>query len=187
MKTIIIMGVPGCGKTSVLELAIKKLKNKYKIVNYGTLMFEILKTKKLVKTRDEMRKLNEKIQSNAQKQTAEKIKKLAKKQNIIIDTHCSIQTKNSYLIGLPENILKILNPDQIILVESSPKEIFDRRAKDETRVRDNDSVEKINFQQEINRTIALSFCVLTKALFCIVENKTGHLMKSSNDLMELLK
>jgi len=180
------MGVPGCGKTSVMELAVKKLKEKYSVVTFGTLMFEILMKQKKVKTRDEMRKLSDKVQSDIQKQTAQKIAEMAKKENVIVDTHCSIKTPKGYLIGMPENILKKIAPSQIILVESSAKEIYERRMKDDTRARDDDSVEKIDFQQEINRILALSFCTLTGAVFTIVKNKTGHLLNSSKELAEVI-
>lgn len=186
MKTAIIMGIPGCGKTSIIELALKKLKGTYEVINFGTLMFSMLKEKKIVKTRDEMRKLKEQIQMDAQEKAAKKIAELAKKQNIIVDTHCSIQTPKGYVVGLPEQVLKKISPDQIILIEASSEEIFKRRIKDNTRVRDTDSVEKIEFHQQINRSLSLTFCVLTGAVFSIVENKTGKLLVGSKELAEII-
>jgi adenylate kinase len=50
---IIVMGVPGAGKTSVLQ----GLKTDYQVVNYGNLMLEIEKKEFGVKDRDVMRKL----------------------------------------------------------------------------------------------------------------------------------
>ena len=187
MKTAIIMGIPGCGKTSIIELALKKMKGTYEVINFGTLMFSMLKEKKLVKTRDEMRKLNEQIQIDAQEKAAEKIADLAKKQNIIVDTHCSIQTSKGYVVGLPESVLKKISPDQIILIEASSEEIFKRRVKDNTRTRDADSVERIEFHQQINRNLALTFCTLTRAVFSIVKNKTGHLLVGSKELAEIIQ
>ncbi|MCK5176772.1 MAG: adenylate kinase [Candidatus Aenigmarchaeota archaeon] len=186
MKTIIVLGIPGCGKTSLIELALKRLKN-YEIVTYGTLMFQILKEKKIVKTRDEMRKLSNSIQTSVQKEAAQKIVDLAKNKNIIVDTHCSIKTPKGYFIGLPEHILKKINPDHIILVESDSEEIFERRMKDSTRMRDNDSIDKIQLHQDINRSLALSFCTLANAVFSIVENKTGKLMDGSRELAKIIE
>ncbi|MCK5476404.1 MAG: adenylate kinase [Candidatus Aenigmarchaeota archaeon] len=186
MKTIIVLGIPGCGKTSIVELALKRLK-KYEIVTFGTLMFQILKEKKIVKTRDEMRKLSNSIQIDVQKEAAQKIADLAKNKNIIVDTHCSIKTPKGFIVGLPEYILKKINPDHIILVESDSEEIFERRMKDDTRKRDNDSTDKIQLHQEINRSLALSFCTLTNAVFSIVKNDTGKLMAGSRELAEIIE
>ena len=181
------MGVPGCGKTSVMELALKRIKEKYIVINFGTLMFEIFKEKNKVKTRDEMRKLSDKMQLDIQKRAAQKIAEMSKNKNIIVDTHCSVQIPKGYLIGLPETILKKIAPSQIILIESSAKEIYERRIKDNSRARDEDSVEKIDFQQEVNRILALSFCSLTGAVFTIVKNKTGELLNSSRELAEVIE
>ena len=53
---IIVMGLPGAGKTTVLNNAVSGFAD-WKVLNYGDMMFEIAKREKLVNDRDEMRKL----------------------------------------------------------------------------------------------------------------------------------
>ncbi|MEM4368576.1 MAG: AAA family ATPase, partial [Candidatus Anstonellales archaeon] len=93
---IIVMGLPGAGKSTVLQNL--KLEN-YVILNYGTLMFEIAQKEKLVSNRDEMRKLNPEEQRRIQRMVVDEIKKHGKR--VILDTHCSIKTPKGYLPGLP--------------------------------------------------------------------------------------
>jgi adenylate kinase len=54
--------------------------------------------------------------------------------------------------------------------QKDPDEIFNRRAKDETRKRDPDSEEEIAEHQQINRAAAMSYATLTGATVKIVFN-----------------
>ena len=83
---IIVMGLPGAGKTTVL----KGVKSEHKILNYGDIMFEIEKEKYGIKDRDEMRKLPVEKQKEVQKLVSEKLSKETGK--VILDTHCSVNT-----------------------------------------------------------------------------------------------
>ena len=105
-------------------------------VTFGTLMIDVAKEINLVNDRDEMRKLTIEQQKELQIKTAEKV---AEMENVIVDTHCTIKTPKGYMPGLPEWVLKKLNPTAIVVVEADPEEIYNRRAKDITRNRDPDS------------------------------------------------
>jgi adenylate kinase len=141
-------------------------------VTFGTVMIDIAKKLRLVKDRDEMRKLTLDQQKQLQIKTAEKVGKM---KNVILDTHCTVKTPKGYMPGLPEWVLRKLNPTAIIIVEADPQEIFDRRAKDMTRNRDPDSVEKIAEHQMINRAAAMAYATLTGATVKIVLNHDNAL------------
>lgn len=182
---VVITGVPGTGKTTVLNKAIEigNLKEKYKVVNYGDLMVEEAKSKNLVKNRDEMRKLDPEIQKEIQKNAA---KKIGKMKDVIVDTHASISTPKGYLPGLPEWVLKEIMPDVIILVEADPKEISGRRSKDVSRIRDVEDVESIEEHQQMNRAIAMSYAALTGATVAIVKNNDGKLEEAAKKILKIL-
>lgn len=72
--------------------------------------------------------------------------------------------------GLPERVIKKLNPIAIVVVEADPEEIYNRRSKDATRNRDSDSKEEIAEHQQINRAIAMAYAALTGATVKIVFN-----------------
>ncbi len=180
---IIVTGIPGAGKTTVLEKAIAESEKKYMYVNYGNVMFDEAKSKGLVKDRDEMRKLNPKIQKEIQKNAA---KKIGKMENVIIDTHASILTHNGYLPGLPEWVLKEIMPNTIVILEASPEEISRRRAKDVSRKRDTEDIEGIKEHQEMNRAIAMAYSVLTGATIKIIQNHDNGIEEVAKNLAMML-
>lgn len=163
-------GVPGVGKTTVMEAAAKEAS--LKVVVYGTEMFEVAKAKGLVEDRDEMRRLDPEVQKDIQRTAAENI---AKKGDVIVDTHCSIATAKGFLPGLPAWVLESLMPSAIVLVEANAEEISGRRAKDATRKRDADAPEAIAAHQAMNRSFAAAYATLTGATVAVVENHDGKL------------
>ncbi len=158
MGVIVVTGIPGVGKTTVMQKAAEGLDITF--VTFGSVMSDIAMDLKLVKDRDEMRKLNLDQQKQLQIKTAEKVGKM---KNVIVDTHCTVKTPKGYMPGLPEWVLRKLNPTAIVIVEADPQEIYNRRAKDTTRNRDPDSVEKIAEHQMMNRAAAMSYATLTGA------------------------
>jgi len=165
MGVIVVTGIPGVGKTTVMQRAAEGLNIQF--VTFGTVMIDIAQKTGLVKDRDEMRKLTLDQQKELQIKTAEKIAKMS---NVILDTHCTVKTPKGYMPGLPEWVLKKLKPTAIVIVEADAQEIFNRRAKDETRNRDPDTVEQIVEHQMINRAAAMAYATLTGATVKIVFN-----------------
>jgi adenylate kinase len=170
MGVIVVTGIPGVGKTTVMQKAAEGMDIQF--VTFGTVMIDIAKELGLVKNRDEMRKLTLDQQKQLQIKTAEKVGKM---KNVILDTHCTVKTPKGYMPGLPEWVLRKLNPTAIVIVEADPQEIFNRRAKDTTRNRDPDSVDKIAEHQMINRAAAMAYATLTGATVKIVFNHDNAL------------
>ncbi|HVL49494.1 MAG TPA: adenylate kinase [Candidatus Thermoplasmatota archaeon] len=168
MGVVVITGVPGVGKSTVIEAA-RKHKG-YKVVVYGTEMFNVAVARGLVKDRDEMRRLDPAVQRDIQVKAAEAIAAMG---DVIVDTHCTIKTPRGYLPGLPAWVVQQLNPKQIILVEATPEEIAKRRTNDATRKRDEDSVAAIAEHQLINRMAAMGVATLTGATVHTIHNHEG--------------
>ena len=165
MGVIVVTGIPGVGKTTVMKRAAEGLDMEF--VTFGTVMIDIAKEMGLVKDRDEMRKLTLEQQKELQIRSAEKVASMG---NVILDTHCTVKTPKGYMPGLPEWVLKKLKPTAIVVVEADPDEIYNRRAKDATRNRDPDSIEQIAEHQQINRAAAMAYATLTGATVKIVYN-----------------
>lgn len=180
---IVAMGLPGAGKTTVLNNAVKD--TRFKIVNYGDAMFKVALKESLVSNRDEMRKLPLNKQKEIQKKAAEKLAK--EKGDVLLDTHCSIKTEYGYLPGLPHNILKELNPTALVLIVAPAKDIIRRRNEDLTRKRDKVSEEEILEDVLINKIYLFSYSALTGAPTIIIENKDGKLNEAVEKLKEFLK
>lgn len=182
-KIYVITGTPGAGKTSVLNAASAKVKAN--IVNYADVMLETGKSLGLGNNHDALRKLPLESQKELQKKAAEKIASSA--QGItIVDTHCTVRTANGYLPGLPEWVIKALNPVSIIVVDAKPREILSRREKDSTRHRDKETLESIKLQQEINYAAAIAAATLCGATVKIIENRNNNLGKAAEELAKIL-
>jgi len=170
MGVVVVTGVPGVGKTTVMKEAAEGIDIKF--VTFGTVMTDIAIEMSLVQDRDEMRKLTLEQQKELQIKTAEKV---AKMDNVIVDTHATIKTPKGYMPGLPEWVIKKLNPTAIVVVEADPEEIYNRRSKDITRNRDSDSKEKIAEHQQMNRAAAMAYATLSGATVKIVFNHDNTL------------
>ena len=180
MGAIVVTGVPGIGKTTVMEKASKA--KKIEIVNYGTVMFEIAK-KFGIENRDELRKLSPKKQREIQEIAAEKIHEMG---DIILDTHSTIKTLKGYLPGLPEWVLKKLKPEVIVLVEAAPQEIAKRRQKDKSRERDKEMIEEIKEHQMINRYIATAYSAISGATVKIIYNHDNKVEDAAKALISVI-
>lgn len=182
MGVIIVTGIPGVGKTTVMKKAAKGMDIQF--VTFGTVMIDIANEMGLAKDRDEMRKLSLEQQKQLQIKTAEKV---AEMKNVIVDTHCTIKTIRGYMPGLPEWIIKKLSPTVIVVVEADPEEIYNRRAEDATRNRDPDSEEEIAEHQQINRAIAMAYAALTGATVKIVFNHDNAIDDAVKQAAPVLK
>jgi len=182
MGVVIITGVPGVGKSTVIEAAQKA--GDYEVVVYGTEMFNVAMSKGLVKHRDEMRKLDPNVQREIQEEAAQAI---AAKGDVIVDTHCTIQTPRGYLPGIPAWVAHALKPSQFVLVEATPEEIAGRRAGDATRVRDADSEDAIAQHQAMNRAAAMAVATLTGATVATVINADNKVDETRDQILKILE
>jgi adenylate kinase len=182
MGVIVVTGIPGVGKTTVMQKAAEGIDIKF--VTFGTVMIDIAKEMGLVKDRDDMRKLTLEQQKQLQIKSAEKVAGMG---NVILDTHCTVKTPKGYMPGLPEWIIKRIKPIAIVLVEADPEEIFNRRANDPTRNRDPDSIEQINEHQMINRAAAMAYAALSGATVKIVFNHDNAIDDAVRQASPVLK
>jgi len=187
-KKVIITGVPGVGKTSVITESIRQLEEEgvpYQSINFGTFMFEVAQKENIVKDRDEMRKLDKNSQKRLQQLASQAIARIDG--NVIIDTHASVKTPAGFLAGLPEWVLKELKPDLIILVETDSDQILKRRLSDASRIRDIEGYRDIQDHQDFNRAVAASYAMLTGCTIRYIKNPDFLLEKAVEDMVQVLR
>lgn len=187
-KKVIITGVPGVGKTTVVNEALKKLKTEgieYQSINFGTFMFDVAKGEGIVHDRDQMRTLDRSVQKRLQQHAAQAIGKISG--NVLIDTHASVKTLNGFLPGLPEWVLREIMPDLIVLVETDEDQILIRRLSDETRSRDREGSKAIAEHQQYNRAIAASYSMLTGCTIKIVTNADFLVDRAADEMAAVLR
>ena len=187
-KRVVVTGVPGVGKTTVIEKALALLGGEgitYQPINFGTFMYEVASEEGLVRDRDEMRRLDGQTQKRLQKTAAQKIAGIGG--YVLIDTHTSVKTPTGYLAGLPEWVLRDLMPDTIVLVETDEDQILLRRLGDETRVRDREGAKGIAEHQQFNRALAASYAMMTGCTVTVVRNPDFLLDNAAADLADVLR
>ena len=105
--------------------------------------------------------------------------------NILLDTHCAINTPGGYMTGMTDEMLDILKPEAIILIDAHEVEIAGRRKTDKTRLtRTTENYDKIKLHKKMNRSFAVSFAQKSNALLKIVQNHTGEFDKCVNDIIK---
>ena len=156
-KRVVLVGIAGVGKSTVVNevLSILETKNvKVDNLTFGTVMFE--EAQKLgISDRDEMRTLSTDKQQELQINAAKSIANI-ESDIVIIDTHLFIKTTSGYMPGLPISILESLLPTNLILVEALPQDVLDRRSNDPTRNRDATTIESIELDNQIARSMLSS-------------------------------
>jgi adenylate kinase len=187
-KKVIITGVPGVGKTTVVNEALKKLKTEgieYQSINFGSFMFDVAMADGTVKDRDQMRSLDKTVQKRLQQNAAQAIAKIPG--NVLVDTHASVKTPKGYLAGLPEWVLHEIMPDLIVLVETDDDQVLMRRLSDQTRSRDKEGSKAIAEHQQFNRAIAASYAMLTGCTIKMITNADFLLDRAADDMAAVLR
>ena len=186
-KKVVIVGIPGVGKTSLVTKIAELIKQKNKTVSvhsYGTIMFEEAK-KMGIKNRDELRTLQIEKQKELQKIAAETISNLSD-DVIFIDTHAFISTKAGFYPGLPNYVIEIIQPANFIAISASPDEIHNRRMKDGTRERDPISIEDIKKELAVQDAMLSSCSVFSGSPMKVIFNHEGKIEEAAVNVIDAI-
>jgi len=189
-RLVVVTGVPGVGKSTVVAGALEKLREEglaYELVNYGDVMLEMMRERMGIADRDEMRKIPFEPYREIQRAAAERIAEMAELKPVLLDTHCSVKKPEGYLPGLPRWALEILKPESIVLIEAEQKEVVARRTKDISRRRDEELLAEVSEHQQLNRAIAMAYAALVGATVKIVKNRDGKLNEAIRDMVDALR
>ncbi len=192
-RTVVVTGVPGVGKTTVISYLEKMAKEKgikIKVVNFGTYMLNTALSEGLVKNRDEIRKLPLRKQLGLQERAARRIiedasNELGDEGYLIIDTHALVKTPAGYWPGLPAHVLDELKPDMIAVIEADPELIAKRQERDVTRFRsDIGGPEGVRKLMEYARAATLASAVRYASTVAFIENPEGAPERAAKELLE---
>ena len=186
-KKIILVGIPGVGKTTLLTTMVGILKDHKKnvvVINYGSLMFDVAKENGLT-DRDQLRKLSVSEQQHLQKLAAEQISH-HEEEVVIIDTHAFINSPEGYYPGLPEHVLKIIKPTNFVSVSAKPEEIYNRRMKDDTRNRDKITLANIKKELDVQSGMISACAVITGSPVRLVLNGEGKIDEAADKIIKAI-
>ncbi|GEM_PF-5534263 len=181
-KIVLVIGIKGVGKSSILE----GLEPEWRVINYGDLMVDLLKNVH----RDKILELDFKTQREVQKKALDVLIKEVKKEkrNVIIDSHSVVIGSHGMLPGFPLFSLQRIKFDAIIMIKADPKEILERRKKDEKigRKRIIKDVNEIEWEQKMEEIFGMFCAELSGCPFIIIENPSGKLEEQRKKLKEIL-
>jgi adenylate kinase len=188
-KRVIIGGIPGVGKTSIISSAVESIRKNgqnARVVVFGTEMFEEAKRSAGIKNRDELRKLAVKDQRRLQDMTARRIAEM-QDSIVIVDTHIFVRTGEGYYYpGLPLHLLEIIKPSSFIMIVADASEIVSRRKKDTTRIRDDISTEQVQYEIDTSKLMVATCSILTGAPFIIVANNDKKMDEAVSNVAKVL-
>lgn len=188
-KRVIIGGIPGVGKTSIISSAVESIRNKgqnARVVVFGTEMFEEAKRSAGIKNRDELRKLAVKDQRRLQDMTARRIAEM-QDSIVIVDTHIFVRTGEGYFYpGLPLHLLEIIKPSSFVMIVADASEIVSRRKKDTSRIRDDISEEQVQYEIDTSKLMVATCSILTGAPFIIVANNDKKMDDAVSSVSKIL-
>lgn len=187
-KKVVIVGIPGVGKTTVVTKVVEILKQKnfsVTVVSFGTLMFEEAQ-KNGIKDRDEIRKLTMEQQQKFQKLAAERIAKLSD-DVVIIDTHAFISTPSGFYPGMPDHVLQIIKPTNFIAVYAKPEIILNRRREDDARQRDIVSIDTIKKELAVQDAMLSSCSVISGSPMKPVLNDEGKVDEAAMNVIRAIE
>ena len=186
-RKIVIVGIPGVGKTTIVSKVVEILNSKNKtvsVVSFGNLMFEEALIYG-VKDRDELRKLPIIQQQELQKKAAERIAKL-NDNAVLIDTHAFITTSSGFYPGMPDYVIKIIKPSNFISVSARPELIYNRRKQDETRDRDVVSIDSIKKELAVQDAMLSSCSVLSGSPLKTILNDEGKVEEAAMNVIKAI-
>lgn len=184
MKIIILVGIPGVGKSSILQEIVRQVPE-VTIVNYGDKMLQEAASEGI--TRDLLRKMPIREQQQIGIKAARKMILQETNGVVIIDTHALIRTSTGYCPGLPLEVLQILSPTAYALVECLPHLILERRKKDLTRTRDEETADELLLHQDLTRSFLTACCMQTSSLLCCVQNNLSTISQNVLPLVRLIQ
>jgi adenylate kinase len=184
-KRVIIVGIPGVGKTTVISRAAEFLRQKghdTSVVIFGSLMLE--ESIKL-KNRDEMRKLSVEEQRRLQTKAANRIAEM-KGDFVIIDTHLLINTDEGFYPGIPMHVLQTIKPTNMIMIAAHPQDVLNRRKQDESRQRDILAEKDVQNEQDASRVMIACCSVISGSPFLTIMNNNDEIDKAALAMANVL-
>lgn len=187
---MVVTGIPGVGKTTVLsELASLANQTRFKltVLNFGTVMNDVMRQLGSDLHRDEMRKQNIELQKRVQELAAKEIADRATHAMVVVDTHMFIRTSTGMWAGLPQHVLTMLRPRLLVLIEADPEQIAMRRKGDSSRMREQALADDIAFDIEWSRATATVLAVLTGAPVKVIRNDVGRQREAAEELLKAIR
>ncbi len=186
-RKVVIVGIPGVGKTTLVSRLVEELTSNGKtatVVSFGTVMLDEAR-KRGIADRDELRRLPISEQQNLQRSAAGSIAGMSE-DYVMVDTHAFISTPSGYYPGLPARVLQALDPYNFVSVYATPEDIYNRRLKDDTRNRDRVSLEGIKKELAFHQSMISACSVIAGSPVLAVMNPEGKVEEAAKRVIRAI-
>ena len=186
-KRVIIVGIPGVGKSTVISDVHSQLSQRgvdTKIAEFGKIMFDQARLMS-IHNRDQLRSLSIEQQKTLQEMAANSINSLGN-DVVLVDTHLFISTDNGFYPGMPIKLLNIINPTQLILITAAAEEIQGRRERDNSRQRDQISIDRIKSDLRLSESMISASSIITGCPFYMIQNNTDQVERATNAICKII-
>jgi len=142
-----------------------------------------------IESRDEIRqKLTWEQYRDLHVEAARRIRDMAEKSIVVLDTHALVALPTGFMPGFPFFVLKELPVSAWVLIEASAEEIRSRRARDAgARERGEGLEANIELHQSLNRMAAVAYAVIAGGTVYIIKNREGKADEAARELAEVIK
>jgi len=180
---LIVMGLAGAGKSTVLQKVLEERKD-ITAINYGNLALDVALKSKYASDRDKINSLPSTVHRKIQEEVVKQLKDSPK---TILDTHAILKHDPGYIAGITPGLLKKVGIDGFVFIDASSEELLSRRSRDKTRTRAMLTKEEIDSDRLLCRMLICSWVSQTGAPFYFIHNKEGKLEESVNEMRKIAK
>ena len=184
---LVLSGLPGVGKSSVISKASEK--TNFNLFTYGDIATKIAIEKKLINNRDELRTIDLSLQLEIREQVIDAlIKEKTNYEYILFETHSIIKTPKGFLPGFDLNMLEKLNPGTFINLTAPAEIILKRRNSDKKRERNDDlTLDILKRSLCINSQFMTTFATLSGATYFEIENIENQIEYAVNEIAKIIE
>ena len=183
-----VTGIPGVGKTTVLDNFMRicqEKRIKATMLSIGTLMLDEAVSRGLTGDRDGLRGLTLTQQWDLREASVRRISSAKKEFDIaLLDTHFMVRSRGGYLIALPRKFLESISPDFFAVIEATVDDIVHRRRKDTTRSRDAIDPSEVRLEQDLTRQAIFVLASVCNANVIRVVNRRNQAALAARKLYE---
>lgn len=184
-KLILVTGTAGAGKSTILSMLSGARDGKIKVINLGTEMLEIAKSKFNLTDRDQVRLLDDATTISIRNSIMQKI--IESKEDAIIDTHASVKQGRRYRPGFSIEELQKIRISAIIYIDATSEEVMERSLLDHTRVRAYATLAEIDEWRSVNISIISTFAVYLNIPIYIIYNQAGKQQEAAAEVDRITK
>ncbi|VVB73191.1 Adenylate kinase [uncultured archaeon] len=178
---LVVMGLPGVGKSSVLKGALEG--RDIKVINYGDVAIEVAKKRKMTTDRDALISLPVKAHLELQDAVVAQLKDAPK---TILDTHAVLKRRPSgYIPGLTPSLFKKVTIDALVFIDAPSDEIARRRKADPARARPAMTVEELDEIRRFSLSAISVYSASTGAPIYVITNREGRSKEAIRGLRDI--